>query len=142
MTTGPFGDPMRWPAVSKFEDQVEGVSWDAQQSGLGFQRSISLWRTGEPYLNRRLNHLVIKVTAVKFPSMPIGHLSIFFVPAYSTVTQSRSFLPDVVGAVTWIAPYAPHHSTFVPVYASAPQTPSSLNAGTQCESSLVNPSEH
>lgn len=44
---GPFGDPMRWPAVSKFEDKVEGVSWEAQQSGLGFQRPISLWRTGD-----------------------------------------------------------------------------------------------
>ena len=53
--------------------------------------------------------------------------------AYSTVTQSRSYLPDVVGALTWIAPYAPHHSSFVPVYASATVTPSSLNTGTQCE---------
>lgn len=55
--------------------------------------------------------------------------------AYATVTQSRKFLPDLVGAVTWIAPYAPHHSTFVPVYASAKSAPSSLNtgAGTQCK---------
>ena len=52
--------------------------------------------------------------------------------AYSTVTQSRASLPDVVGALTWIAPYAPHHSSFVPVYASAPVTPSSMNTGTQC----------
>ena len=44
---GPFGDPMRWPAMSKFEDKIQGVSWDAQQSGLGFQRPISLWRTGK-----------------------------------------------------------------------------------------------
>jgi hypothetical protein len=93
---GPFGDPMRWPAVSKYEDKVEGVSWDAQQQGLGFERPISLWRT-----------------------------------AYSTVTQSRASLPDVVGALTWIAPYAPHHSSFVPVYAAAPTTPTSLNTGTQ-----------
>ena len=48
------------------------------------------------------------------------------------MTQSRSYLPDAVGALTWIAPYAPHHSSFVPVYASAPTTPSSLNTGTQC----------
>jgi hypothetical protein len=63
----------------------------------------------------------------------IPDLSFIHVTAYSTVTQSRSFLPDVVGAVTWIAPYAPHHSSFVPVYASAPVTPSSLNTGTQCK---------
>lgn len=53
--------------------------------------------------------------------------------AYSTVTQSRKHLPDELGAVTWIAPYAPHFSTFVPVYASAPSAPSSLKTGTQCK---------
>lgn len=51
--------------------------------------------------------------------------------AYSTVTQSRASLPDVIGAVTWIAPYAPHHSTFVPIYASAPNTPLSMKAATE-----------
>jgi dipeptidase len=56
-----------------------------------------------------------------------------FRTAYSTVTQARSNLPDIVGAVTWICQYAPHHSSFVPVYANAPQTPSSLNVGTQCK---------
>lgn len=49
--------------------------------------------------------------------------------AYSTVTQSRASLPDSIGAVTWIAPYAPHFSSFVPVYASA-AAPSSLDVGT------------
>ena len=51
--------------------------------------------------------------------------------AYSTVTQSRASLPDIIGAVTWIAPYAPHHSTFVPIYASAPKTPISMKAATE-----------
>lgn len=51
--------------------------------------------------------------------------------AYSTITQSRRSLPDVVGAVTWIAQYAPHHSSFVPVYAAATRTPRSLNVGNQ-----------
>jgi hypothetical protein len=36
-----------------------------------------------------------------------------------------------VGAVTWIAQYAPHHASFLPIYASASATPSSLNTGTQ-----------
>ena len=49
---------------------------------------------------------------------------------YSSITQSRASLPDEVGAVTWIAQYAPHHASFLPVYASA-QAPSSLNTGTQ-----------
>lgn len=54
-----------------------------------------------------------------------------FRTAYSTVTQSRRSLPDAVGAVTWIAPYAPHHSTFVPIYAAAQKAPTSMNVGSQ-----------
>ena len=34
--------------------------------------------------------------------------------------------------VSWIAAYAPHHSVFLPVYASLP-TPTALNSGTLCE---------
>ena len=43
------------------------------------------------------------------------------------------YTPIYSYTVAWIAPYAPHHSTFVPVYASAEKTPSSLNTGTQCK---------
>ena len=42
---GPFGDPMRWPTLQKWEDKVEGISPEAEKSGLSFQRPISLWRT-------------------------------------------------------------------------------------------------
>jgi len=51
--------------------------------------------------------------------------------AYSTVTQSRGFLPDEIGGVSWIAQYAPHQSVFVPVYAAVPTVPSSQRIGTQ-----------
>lgn len=51
---------MRWPAMSKLDDKVEGVSWDAQQSGLGFQRPISLWRTGH------LSHLFRTLSIDRF----------------------------------------------------------------------------
>lgn len=54
--------------------------------------------------------------------------------SYSSIAQGRKNLPDVLGAVTWIAQYAPHFSTFVPVFASATQTPSTLKAGTLCKS--------
>lgn len=54
-----------------------------------------------------------------------------FRTAYSTVTQSRAHLPEVLGGVTWVAQYAPHHASFVPVYASAAKTPTSVNIGTQ-----------
>jgi len=51
--------------------------------------------------------------------------------AYASITQSRKALPDVIGGVTWIAQYAPHFSSFVPVYTNAATSPSSLKAGTQ-----------
>jgi hypothetical protein len=54
---------MRFPAVPKWVDSVNGVSYEQYNAGVGFERPISLWRT-----------------------------------AYSTVTQSRSYLPDVIGA--------------------------------------------
>ena len=42
---------------------------------------------------------------------------------------------DIV--VTWIAPYNPRHSTFVPVYASATKAPTSLSTGTLCKSFIL-----
>ena len=48
-----------------------------------------------------------------------------------TCAQARSSLPDEIGAVTWVAPNAPHHSTYVPIYAAAADTPSTLNYVTQ-----------
>ncbi|CAE7626851.1 unnamed protein product, partial [Symbiodinium microadriaticum] len=44
---------------------------------------------------------------------------------------ARSYLPDEIGAVTWVAPNAPHHATYVPIYASAADTPSTMNHVTQ-----------
>lgn len=50
---------------------------------------------------------------------------------YASIAQARKSLPDSVGAVVWISPYAPHHSSYVPVYAVADQTPSGIRKGTQ-----------
>jgi len=50
---------------------------------------------------------------------------------YASIAQARPNLPDVIGAVVWIAPYAPHHSSYVPVYVSPDSTPSSVSTGTQ-----------
>lgn len=50
---------------------------------------------------------------------------------YASIAQARKSLPDSIGAVVWIAPYAPHHSSYVPVYAIADQTPSGISKGTQ-----------
>jgi dipeptidase len=90
LDAGPYGDPMRFPPMTKWRDPVQGVTYDSYMhgtfltlmnssrmqcdpstvpfhTGLGFQRPISLWRT-----------------------------------TYSSITQARSNLPDVIGAVTWI----------------------------------------
>jgi len=50
--------------------------------------------------------------------------------SYSHISLSRKNLPDSVGALTWLAQYAPHHSVFVPIYAAATKTPKPLLAGT------------
>lgn len=51
--------------------------------------------------------------------------------AYSSITQARRHMPAEVGAIAWIAPYAPHYSTFLPIYANANFTPSAIAHGTQ-----------
>jgi dipeptidase len=50
---------------------------------------------------------------------------------YASIAQARVDLPDTIGAVVWISPYAPHHSSYVPVYTNADQTPSPISQGTQ-----------
>lgn len=62
-----------------------------------------------------------------FPNRPIS----LWRTAYASIAQSRGSLPDSLGAVTWIASNAPHHSTFVPVYASVETVPTSLTNTTQ-----------
>lgn len=94
--SGPFGDPMRYPARPVSRDPVNGMTGTEIFGGIGFARAISLWRT-----------------------------------AYATVTQSRADLPDEVGALTWIAPYSPHYSTFMPIYANSDAAPSAIAQGTQ-----------
>ena len=43
--------------------------------------------------------------------------------SYAQISLSRGDLPDAVGAITWLAQYAPHHSVCVPIYAAATNTP-------------------
>mmetsp|Transcript_13720 Transcript_13720/g.14261 ORF Transcript_13720/g.14261 Transcript_13720/m.14261 type:complete len:715 (+) Transcript_13720:67-2211(+) len=51
--------------------------------------------------------------------------------AYSSIAQARASLSDVIGPVTWIAANAPHHATFVPVYANVETVPETLTNTTQ-----------
>jgi dipeptidase len=62
-----------------------------------------------------------------FPNRPIS----LWRTAYASIAQSRGSLPDSLGAVTWVASNAPHHSTFIPVYASVETVPTSLTNTTQ-----------
>ena len=50
--------------------------------------------------------------------------------SYSHISLSRPNMLDTLGAVSWIAQYAPHHSVFIPVYAAAATTPPSMYVGT------------
>lgn len=46
-------------------------------------------------------------------------LFLFRRTSYSSVTQSRSYLPDEVGALLWVSQYKPSMSTCIPIYVGA-----------------------
>ena len=48
---------------------------------------------------------------------------------YTHVLQTRAWLPDRVGGVTWFGPHAAHGTCFVPVFAGCEAAPSALNVG-------------
>ena len=109
-------------------DQFEGTVFD-------MTTGVDAGPYGDPSRPVPLSKLADDVNGISRHAYDAGigfqrHISLWRT-AYSTVTQSRASLPDVIGAVTWIAPYAPHHSTFVPIYASAPKTPLSMKVATE-----------
>lgn len=52
-----------------------------------------------------------------------------FRTTYSFVTQSRSHLPDTVGAMLWFSVHAPHGAVYMPLYASSDVIPRTLTVG-------------
>ncbi|CAM9865180.1 unnamed protein product [Discosporangium mesarthrocarpum] len=52
-----------------------------------------------------------------------------FRTSYSSITKSRSSLPDDVGALVWIAQYKPSASTFVPIYVNIEEVPRPYTVG-------------
>ncbi|CAM9331787.1 unnamed protein product [Ascophyllum nodosum] len=52
-----------------------------------------------------------------------------FRTSYTTVTQSRSHLPDEVGALLWFSQYKPSMSTFIPLYVSIDEVPRPYTVG-------------
>lgn len=49
--------------------------------------------------------------------------------SYSIVTQSRSWLPNPIGGVTWFGEDAPHSTCYVPFYCGATSVPLSFQIG-------------
>ncbi|CAN0561053.1 unnamed protein product, partial [Ectocarpus sp. 12 AP-2014] len=49
--------------------------------------------------------------------------------SYSSVTQSRSFLPDEVGGLLWVSQYKPSMSTCIPIYVGAEEVPRPYTIG-------------
>ena len=45
IASGPFGDPMRYGPLFKWDDAYNGVTFSQFEKGIGFARPISLWRT-------------------------------------------------------------------------------------------------
>ncbi len=52
---------------------------------------------------------------------------------YSVISLARGHLPDALGAMAYLTSYAPHHSVFLPIYANAAETPSSLRNHSLCK---------
>ncbi|CAM9136658.1 unnamed protein product [Ectocarpus sp. 13 AM-2016] len=52
-----------------------------------------------------------------------------FRTSYSSVTQSRSFLPDEVGGLLWVSQYKPSMSTCIPIYVGAEEVPRPYTIG-------------
>lgn len=54
---------------------------------------------------------------------------------YSVISHATTHGPLLTHpALVWIAPYGPHHSSYVPVFVSTHFTPTGLSLGTQCVS--------
>ena len=52
---------------------------------------------------------------------------------YTHVLQTRGWLPDAVGGITWFGPHAAHGTCFVPIPAGAVDLPPSLTVGNATE---------
>ncbi|CAM9916245.1 unnamed protein product, partial [Sphacelaria rigidula] len=49
--------------------------------------------------------------------------------SYSSLTQSRSDLPDEIGAMMWVAQYKPSMSTYIPLYVGIEEVPQPYTIG-------------
>jgi dipeptidase len=87
---GPYGDPMRWPPISKEEDEVEGVSFAASIAN-DFERPMSLWRTSYSTIAQARANLPDVVGALTWACMYAPHHG-SFVPIYTNAPSTPSSL--------------------------------------------------
>eukprot|EP00604_Paraphysomonas_vestita_P004446 CAMPEP_0174825360 /NCGR_PEP_ID=MMETSP1107-20130205/42681_1 /TAXON_ID=36770 /ORGANISM="Paraphysomonas vestita, Strain GFlagA" /LENGTH=583 /DNA_ID=CAMNT_0016056893 /DNA_START=501 /DNA_END=2252 /DNA_ORIENTATION=- len=109
-------------------DNYENTAFDLTENPLGGPFGDVI-QTGGSSLREDPEHGLTSAE-LKSSAFPTRAISIWRT-TYSSIAQSRESLPDEIGALTWIAQYAPHHSSYTPVYVSPHTVPSSITNTTQ-----------
>mmetsp|Transcript_8804 Transcript_8804/g.13172 ORF Transcript_8804/g.13172 Transcript_8804/m.13172 type:complete len:726 (+) Transcript_8804:54-2231(+) len=109
-------------------DNFEGTPFDLTQTPDAGPFGDVIRSGGSSIAHDPVNGLT--PTQKKTMAFPVRAISIWRT-TYSTIAQARSELPNDIGGVTWVAQYAPHHSTYVPVYAAVNEVPETLTNITQ-----------
>jgi hypothetical protein len=106
-------------------DQYEGTQFDlTNHSDAGPFGDPMRYPSMAPGVDMATNE-VYGPTALGFPRA----ISLWRT-VYSSIAQGRGHMSNEL-ALSWIAPYAPHCSTFLPIYANADTTPSAISQGNQ-----------
>lgn len=133
LDSGPFGDTFRHGALSKEEDNTNGVEREQFYDGLGFGRPISLWRTTYGSVTQSRSSLVPSDSNSLYDMIDEVSLPSTSSSISSTSHSQSEEVVNLLGPRIWIAPYAPHHSSFVPIYSNSLSIPSPLKYGSNCK---------
>lgn len=114
--------------MSIMRDNYEGTAFDLTENPIGGPFGDVI-QTGGSSLKEDPEH-GLNSNELKTAAFPTRAISIWRT-TYSSISFARDYLPDEIGGVTWIAQYAPHHSSYTPVYVSTPTVPTSLTNLTQ-----------
>lgn len=124
--------PMKLESIMRIlRDNYEGTPFDLTEGPDSGPFGDVVRASGVPSWKDPVNGLAPEETneedgTMSFPNRAIS----LWRTSYGSIAQARSSLPNEIGALTWFAQYAPHHSSFVPVYANADKTPQGIDGAT------------
>jgi len=103
-------------------DHYEGTAYDLTQG-------VAAGPYGDPNRYDPAANLGENVTLLQAGAGFYERSISLFRTSYSTVTQSRSHLPNLVAARVWICQYMPAMSTYTPLYVASTSLPPSYTQG-------------